>query len=130
MFHRYGGWFKFVKVLKRKSLHRNGLTTKATLWANLFNNYLASFWIRMCALTAKLIVSTHKQIISFTCKTISRYLNMRKIKIQIFNVWNVILWMKIQNSAWFQYKNFQGWNFSFVKLFYIHALRTCFAMLT
>ena len=27
-FHRYGGWFQFVKFLKRNSLHINGPTTK------------------------------------------------------------------------------------------------------
>ena len=46
-----------------------------------------------------------------------------------FNFLNVRFWMKIQNSAWFQHNNFICCNFSFPKIFYIHAWRTCFAIL-
>ena len=40
-----------------------------------------------------------------------------------------MFWMKIQNAAWFQYKNFLCCNFSFLNIFYIRARRTCFSMI-
>ena len=51
------------------------------------------------------------------------------MKIQNFNCWYVIFWMKIQNSAWFQYKTFPCYEFSFLRISYIDARRTLFFML-
>ena len=39
----------------------------------------------------------------------------------------MIFWMKIQKSAWFQYKNFLCSNFYLLDIFYIHAWGTCFS---
>ena len=43
------------------------------------------------------------------------------MKSQFFNFWNVILWMKIQNAAWFKYKNFPCCN----HLLFLNLLYSC-----
>ena len=128
--HRCGGYFQFVKVLKRKYLHRNVLTTREVFWVNLLTKYLIYFFIITCASAVKNIVSTHKHVILFTCTmNFSRDVNMWKMKSNFFNFWNLIFWMKIQNAAWFQYKTFPCFKSSLIGIFYINAWRTCFAML-
>ena len=129
--HRYGGWFQFVKFLKSKSLHINGLKTREVLWVNLFTKYLTYLSIIMCAFSVKIVVSNHKHVMLFNCKMIFfKGVNICQIKIQNFNCWNVIFWMKIQNSAWFQYKTFLCCNFYLIVILYIHIQRTFFAMIS
>ena len=107
LWDRYGGSFQFLKVLNHNSLHRNVIMTREVLWVNLFTKYLVSLCIIMCAFAFTPIVSTHKHVIMFTWTMIFyRDVKMWQIKSQNFNIWNVIFWMKIQNNAWFQPKNF------------------------
>ena len=130
LWHRYGGWFLFVTIIKCNYLHLNRLTTREILWLNFLTNYLKPFWITTCAFSVKSFVWIHKYVMSYTWTMIlSKYVNMWQMKIQNVNSWNVIFWMKFQNSAWFQYKTFPGYNFSFLTSFCIHAWGTCFSIL-
>ena len=131
-----------MKVLNCNSLRINGVTTREVLWVNLFTQYLTSLCIIVCAFAVKLTVSTHKNVMTFTFTIISpKDVNMWQIKILFFNFWYVIFWMKIQNTALFQYKTFPiciAWfkyrtflccDLYFIKIFYICAWNTCFTML-
>ena len=108
------------KVIKRNFFHRNGLTNIELLWVNLFTKCLTSFFIITCAFAVKSIFLTQKYVISFTCTIIFS---------QFFNLWDVIFWTKVQNTAWFQYKNFLCRKFSFLKILYIHEWITCFSII-
>ena len=120
LWQRYGWLFQFVKAPKQNYLHKNELVTRELLWMNSLTKYLISFCIIMCIFVFKLIVLTCKHVMMFTFTIIStKDINMRQMKSQFFNCWYVIFLMKIQNIAWFQYKNFPCCNLSFLRIFYI-----------
>ena len=127
--HRYGGLFKFIKVLKHNYLHRNGLTSREVLWANCFTNYLKSFCIIKCVFQSNLLCQLKNISCHLPAYLFSKDINMWKTKSKCFIYWNVIFWMKIQNAAWFQYKTFLFCNFPFLDIFYIHAWRTFFSII-
>ena len=84
MLHRYSGWFQLVKVLKRNYLHRNVLTTGEVLWGKFHTKYLTYFCIITFSFSVKIIVSTHKHVITFTRTMISpKDVKMWKIKSKI-----------------------------------------------
>ena len=83
----------------------------------------------MCIFSQTYCVDSQTRHLVYLQNYPPRDINMWKMKIQNFNSWNVILWTKTQNAAWFQYNNFSRCNFYSLKIFYIHTWRTCFSML-
>ena len=65
----------------------------------------------MCICSQTYCVKSQTWHVVYLHNVSSKDVNTWKMKSQNFNFWNVIFWMKIQNTTWFQYNKFPCCNF-------------------